>query len=84
MEVIFERRSKKKDDVCVPEAVINVNEISLDDDLITNHMGLEIAERLRRWKGKDVVVEDSPFKTPKALENHGARLLFLRGKKCLF
>ena len=74
----FERRSKKKADECVPEHatherrskkkvdhIINVDELTSDEEPLTNIVTPGIAKRLQRRKGKAVVFEDSPSKEMK-------------------
>ncbi|XP_050918845.1 uncharacterized protein LOC127136310 [Lathyrus oleraceus] len=71
----LERRSKKKADDCVPEHasyerrsknkadnVVNVDELSSDEEPLTNIMTPSRAKRLQRQKGKAVVFENSPSK----------------------
>ncbi|XP_050877774.1 uncharacterized protein LOC127081570 [Lathyrus oleraceus] len=74
----FERRSKKKADECVPEHatherrskkkvdhIINVDELTSDEEPLTNIVTPGIAKRLQRRKGKAVVFEDSLSKEMK-------------------
>ncbi|KAI5410650.1 hypothetical protein KIW84_055972 [Lathyrus oleraceus] len=74
----FERRSKKKADECVPEHatherrskkkvdhIINVDELTFDEEPLTNIVTPGIAKRLQRRKGKAVVFEDSLSKEMK-------------------
>ncbi|XP_050878028.1 uncharacterized protein LOC127081846 [Lathyrus oleraceus] len=71
----LERRSKKKADECVPEHaaherrskkklghVVNVDQLTSDEEPLTNIVTPGIAKRLQRRKGKVVVFEDSPSK----------------------
>ncbi|XP_050895148.1 uncharacterized protein LOC127101744 [Lathyrus oleraceus] len=73
--VALERRSKKKVDDCVPEYVsherrskkkvdhvVNVEELTSDEEPLTNIVTHGIAKRLQRRKGKTMVFEDSPSK----------------------
>ncbi|KAI5396397.1 hypothetical protein KIW84_062562 [Lathyrus oleraceus] len=53
--VARERRSKKKVDL-----VVNVEELTSDEEPLTNIVTPSIAKRLQRRKGKTVVFEDSP------------------------
>ncbi|XP_050896710.1 uncharacterized protein LOC127103500 [Lathyrus oleraceus] len=71
----YERRSKKKADECVPEQaaherrskkkvdhVLNVDDLTYDEEPLTNIMTPSIAKKLQRRKGKVMVFEDSPSK----------------------
>ncbi|XP_058762822.1 uncharacterized protein LOC131636192 [Vicia villosa] len=64
VEIAFETKSKKKANVCVAKVVINLDDLSTDDDLLTNYLNPELAERLKKIKGKVVVVDASSAKTP--------------------
>ncbi|XP_050915810.1 uncharacterized protein LOC127130897 [Lathyrus oleraceus] len=74
----LERMSKKKEDECVPEHaaqerrskkkddhVVNVDELTFDDEPLTNIVTPSIAKRLQRCKGKAVVFKDSPSREMK-------------------
>ncbi|XP_058783547.1 uncharacterized protein LOC131658250 [Vicia villosa] len=63
-DFILEKRSKKKADVCVPNAVINLDDSSSKDDILANHLKLGIAKRLKKRKGKGVVVGHPQADTP--------------------
>ncbi|KAI5443542.1 hypothetical protein KIW84_012259 [Lathyrus oleraceus] len=55
-----ERRSKKK-----VELVVNVEELTSDEEPLTNIVTPNIAKRLKRHKGKTITFEDSPSREVK-------------------
>ncbi|KAI5448534.1 hypothetical protein KIW84_015810 [Lathyrus oleraceus] len=74
-QVAHERRSNKKADECVPEQaaherrskkkadyIVNVDDLTIDEEPLTNILAHGIAKRLQRRKGKVVMFEDSPSK----------------------
>ncbi|XP_050919322.1 uncharacterized protein LOC127136851 [Lathyrus oleraceus] len=74
----LERRSKKKEDGCVPEHaaherrskkkayhVVNADELTSDEEPLTNIVTPSIAKRLQICKGKAVVFKDSPSREMK-------------------
>lgn len=63
-KIALERRSKKKVNVYVTDAVINLDDLSTNGDLITNHIKLGVVERLEKIKSNGVAVEDSLTNTP--------------------
>ena len=56
-QAAHERRSKNKADV-----VVNLDDLTIDEEPLTNILAPGIAKRLQRRKGKAMVFEDSPFK----------------------
>lgn len=58
--VARERRSKKK-----VELIVNVEELTFDEEPLTNIVTPNIAKRLQRCKGNTISFEDSPSKEVK-------------------
>ncbi|KAI5447885.1 hypothetical protein KIW84_015364 [Lathyrus oleraceus] len=77
-QIAHERRSKKKVDECVPEQVaherrskkkvdhvVNIDDLTSDDEPLTNIVTPGIAKRLQKIEVKVVMFEDSPSKETK-------------------